>query len=85
MAAANAENNPTALEAIYTELLTVTDTDEGPDASTLLDPETIQIYEQHNPQPTTTNRLTPRPSTHDSTREPPPTDPHTTRAQPKRT
>ena len=83
MAAAIAENNPTALEAIYTELLTVTD--EGPDASTLLDPETIQIYEQHNPQPTTTNRLTPRPSTHDSTREQPPTDPHTTRAQPKRT
>jgi MinD superfamily P-loop ATPase len=51
MAAAIAENNPTALEAIYTELLTVTDADvEGPDASTLLDPETIQVYEQHTPK-----------------------------------
>jgi plasmid stabilization system protein ParE len=51
MAAAIAEDNPTALEAIYTELLTVTDADvEGPDASTLLDPETIQVYEQHTPQ-----------------------------------
>jgi hypothetical protein len=50
MAAAIAADNPTALEAIYTELLTVIDTDEGPDASTLLDPETIQLYEQHTHQ-----------------------------------
>ena len=85
MAAAIAENNPTALEAIYTELLATIDADEGPDASTLLEPETINLYEENSPQPTTTNRLTPRPSTHDSTTEPPPTDPHTTRAQPKRT
>ena len=46
MRAAIAEGNHVALEAIYSELLAVIDADEGPDASTFLDPETVELYEQ---------------------------------------
>jgi DNA-binding SARP family transcriptional activator len=46
MRAAIAEGNQITLEAVYSELLAVVDADEGPDASTLLDPETIELYEQ---------------------------------------
>jgi DNA-binding SARP family transcriptional activator len=46
MRAAIAEGNQVALEAVYTELLAVVDADEGPDASTFLDPETVELYEQ---------------------------------------
>jgi nucleoid-associated protein YgaU len=50
MRAAIAEDNHVALEALYAELLAVIDADEGPDASTFLDPETVELYEQvsHN-------------------------------------
>jgi DNA-binding SARP family transcriptional activator len=48
MRAANAENNQVALEAVYSELLAVIDADEGPDASTFLDPETVELYEQES-------------------------------------
>ncbi len=46
MRAAVAEGNQVALEALYTELLAIIDADEGPDASTFLDPETVELYEQ---------------------------------------
>jgi hypothetical protein len=46
MRAAITENNQVALEAVYSELLAVVDADEGPDASTLLGPETVELYEQ---------------------------------------
>lgn len=46
MRAATAEDNQVSLEAIYSELLAVIDADEGPDSSTLLDPDTVELYEQ---------------------------------------
>ena len=46
MRAAIAEGNQVALQAVYTELLAVIDADEGPDASTFLDPKTVELYEQ---------------------------------------
>jgi DNA-binding SARP family transcriptional activator len=46
MRAAIAEDNQVALEAVYSELLAVIDADEGPDASTFLDPDTIKLYDQ---------------------------------------
>jgi len=48
MRAAAAEGNQVAFEATYRELLAVTDADEGPDATTYLDPETIDLYEQES-------------------------------------
>ncbi len=48
MRAAIAQNDHTALEATFNELIAVTDTDQGPDATSLLDPETIQLYQQHS-------------------------------------
>jgi DNA-binding SARP family transcriptional activator len=48
MRAAIAEGNQVSLEAVYSELLAVVDADEGPDASTFLDPETIELYEQQS-------------------------------------
>ena len=48
MRAAAAEGNQVAFEATYRELLAVTDADQGPDASTYLDPETIDLYEQES-------------------------------------
>ena len=49
MRAAIAQDDRTALEATFDELLAVVDADQGPDAISLLDPETIHLYEQHNP------------------------------------
>ena len=46
MRAALAEGNHVALEATYQELLAVTDADDGPDSTTYLEPETIELYEQ---------------------------------------
>lgn len=46
MRAAFADGNQVALEALYTELLAIIDADEGPDTSTFLDPETVELYEQ---------------------------------------
>ncbi|MCH8990503.1 MAG: hypothetical protein IIA44_01955, partial [Acidobacteria bacterium] len=48
MRAAIAEGNQVAFEAVYAELLAVVDADEGPDVSTFLDPETIDLYEQQS-------------------------------------
>jgi hypothetical protein len=48
MRAVIAEENETALEAVFSELLAVIDADEGPDASGFLDPETIELYEQQS-------------------------------------
>lgn len=48
MRAAAAEGNQVAFEAIYSELLAVIDADEGPDASSLLDPDTIELYERES-------------------------------------
>ena len=46
MRAAAAEGNQVAFEAVYSELLAVVDADEGPDASSFLDPATVELYEQ---------------------------------------
>jgi len=46
MRAALADGNQVAFEATYQELLAVTDSDDGPDGATFLDPETIELYEQ---------------------------------------
>jgi len=46
MRAAIDEGNQVSLEAVYSELLAVVDADEGPDASTFLDPKTVELYEQ---------------------------------------
>jgi hypothetical protein len=48
MRTAIAEGNQVALEAVYTELLAVVDADEGPDASTFLDTETVELYERES-------------------------------------
>ena len=48
MRAAIAEGNQVAFEATYTDLLAVTDADDGPDGASFLDPATIDLYEQHN-------------------------------------
>ncbi|MCH8899726.1 MAG: LysM peptidoglycan-binding domain-containing protein [Acidobacteria bacterium] len=48
MHATIAEGNQVAFEAVYAELLAVVDADEGPDASSFLDPETIELYEQQS-------------------------------------
>lgn len=48
MRAAIDEGNQTALEAIFTELTTVIDADDGPDADSYLDPETVDLYERHS-------------------------------------
>lgn len=48
MRAAAAEGNQVAFEAVYSELLAVVDADEGPDASSFLDPDTIELYEQES-------------------------------------
>jgi hypothetical protein len=47
MRAAIAESDQTALDAIYNELTTIVDADEGPEATTWLDEETVELYEQH--------------------------------------
>ena len=46
MRAAIAEGNQVSLDAVYAELLAVIDADEGPDASTFLDPKTVELYEK---------------------------------------
>ena len=48
MHATIAEGNQVAFEAVFDELLAVVDADEGPDASSFLDPETIELYEQQS-------------------------------------
>jgi DNA-binding SARP family transcriptional activator len=48
MRATIAEGNQVSLEAVYSELLAVIDADEGPDASTFLDPETVELYERES-------------------------------------
>ena len=48
MRAAIAKDNHTALEAIFNELVAVIDADEGPDSTSLIDPETLDLYEQHS-------------------------------------
>ena len=48
MRAAATEGNQVAFEAVYSELLAVIDADEGPDASSFLDPETIELYDQES-------------------------------------
>jgi len=48
MRAAVAQNSQTALDAVFTELTTVIDSDDGPDATAYLEPETIQLYELHS-------------------------------------
>jgi hypothetical protein len=47
MRCAIAENNQTALDATIDELTAIMDADDGPDAATYLEEETIQLYEQH--------------------------------------
>jgi hypothetical protein len=47
MRCAIAENNQTALDATIDELTAVMDADDGPDAATYLEEETIELYEQH--------------------------------------
>jgi len=47
MRAAIAQDDHTALEATFNELTAVIDADEGPDATSLLDPETVTLYEDH--------------------------------------
>ena len=47
MRIAIAQQNPVALEAVYNELLTAVDADDGPDATTWLEPGTVELYEQH--------------------------------------
>ena len=47
MRAGIAAGNPTAVEAAYHQLIAITEADEGPDSTDLLDPETTQLYEQH--------------------------------------
>jgi hypothetical protein len=48
MRAAIAQDNQTALDAIYNELTAIVDADQGPDATSWLDPETIDLYEKHS-------------------------------------
>jgi len=48
MRVAIAQQNPVALEAVYAELLTAVDADDGPDAATWLEPETVELYERHS-------------------------------------
>ena len=48
MRAAAAEGNQVAFEAVYSELLAVVDADDGPDATSILDPETIELYEHES-------------------------------------
>ena len=48
MHATIAEGNQVAFEAVFAELLAVVDADEGPDASSFLDPETIELYERES-------------------------------------
>jgi hypothetical protein len=40
----------TALEAIYSELNTLLETEQGPDATDWLEPETVDLYHQHRQQ-----------------------------------
>jgi hypothetical protein len=47
MRAAIAQDDHTALEATFNELVTGFDADQGPDATSLLDPETIDLSERH--------------------------------------
>jgi DNA-binding SARP family transcriptional activator len=47
MRAAIAQDDHTALEATFNELTAVIDADDGPDATSLLDPETVTLYEDH--------------------------------------
>ncbi|MDF1598124.1 MAG: hypothetical protein P1T08_18805, partial [Acidimicrobiia bacterium] len=48
MRAAITQDNQTALDAIYNELTAIVDADQGPDATSWLDPETIDLYEQYS-------------------------------------
>lgn len=48
MRAAIAEGNQTALDAVFTELTTVVDADDGPDADSYLESETVELYERHS-------------------------------------
>lgn len=48
MRAAINQNSQTALDAVFTELTTVIDGDDGPDATAYLEPETIELYERHS-------------------------------------
>jgi hypothetical protein len=48
MRAAAAEGNQVAFQAIYSELLAVIDADDGPDALSILDPKTIELYERQS-------------------------------------
>ena len=48
MRTAITQDDQTALEAIYSELAALVDADQGPDATSWLDPETVQLYEQHS-------------------------------------
>ena len=48
MRAAIAQDNQTALDAIYNELTAIVDADQGPDATSWLDPETIDLYEKNS-------------------------------------
>lgn len=48
MHAAIAQDNQTALDAIYNELTAIVDADQGPDATSWLAPDTIELYEQHS-------------------------------------
>jgi nucleoid-associated protein YgaU/DNA-binding SARP family transcriptional activator len=48
MRAAVAEDDQTALEATFNELVAVVDADQGPDTTSLLHPDTVQFYEKHS-------------------------------------
>lgn len=48
MRAAVAQDNHVALEAIFRELVVMTEEDDGADATLFLDPETVEFYQQHS-------------------------------------
>ncbi len=50
MRAAITRHDQTALEAIYSELNTLLETEQGPDATDWLEPETVDLYHQHRQQ-----------------------------------
>jgi hypothetical protein len=48
MRAAITQDNQTSLDAIYNQLTAVVNADQGPDATSWLDPETTELYEQNS-------------------------------------
>lgn len=48
MRAGVAQNDHTALEATFNELIAVIAAGQGPDSTSLLDPDTLELYEGHS-------------------------------------